>query len=98
MAKVKLRRTTEVAYPQNPVTIRHGVTENHLWAYPEFSEGYDGPEVTLITDENYTGGELEVPQDQLDHIYVVVGLGPVFQAVPLGSGTVLEINCAGGGP
>ena len=85
------------AQAQNKVTIRHGVTDTHLWAYPEFSEGYDGPEVTLVTDESYTGGEIDVPVDQLDHIYVVVGRGPTFQAVPLGSETVVEVNCAGPG-
>lgn len=84
----------------NEVTIRHGNNGSGLWAAPDnFSEPYNGPDVTIKIDEKYKGGEVDVPPDQEDHVYAVVGDGPAFGYVPLGSDTAVIINCAGpGGP
>ena len=84
------------AQAQSMVTIRHGATDDHLWAAPEFSEGYDGPKVTIDVDESYQGDEVLVPEDQQDHVYAIVGNGPAGIAVPLGSGTVGRVNCGDG--
>ena len=88
---------------ENLVTIRHELQNGRLDAWPEFSAGYDGPDVTLDIDPKFTGEQFKVPQDALDHIYAKAGIQngvPIVRgSVPVDADAVLRANCAGpGGP
>ena len=86
---------------ENLVTIRHELKDGRLDAWPEFSEGYDGPDVTIDIDPKFTGRQFDVPAEARDHIYAKVGIQngvPIVRgSVPVDSNAVFRANCAGPG-